>query len=72
MATSFSPAGTALGFGDALASGVPVESEQERQKRLKAIAAAQAKLGIGPANGSALSAAGQALGLGSYASAVGG
>ena len=65
MATSFSPAGQALGFGAAVTDGMPPESEDEKRKRLASIAAAQAKLG-GGANGSALSPAGMALGLGGY------
>ena len=66
MATSFSPAGQALGFGADVAGGVPAESEDEKRKRLAAIAVTQAKLGGGAANGSALSPAGMALGLGGY------
>jgi hypothetical protein len=51
MAASFSPAGTALGFGrsgadysDALGSGVPAESEEEKKKRLAQIAQAQNRI----------------------------
>jgi hypothetical protein len=72
MAMSYSPAGQALGFGADVTGGIPAESEPEKKKRLAAIAAAQQKIGLGPANGSALSPAGMALGLGGYASAVGG
>jgi hypothetical protein len=66
MATSYSPAGQALGFGADVTGGIPAESEADKKKRLAAIAAAQTKLGVGPANGSALSPAGIALGLGGY------
>jgi hypothetical protein len=69
MAAMFSPAGQALGFGGAdTSSAIPAESEEDKRKRLAAIASAQAKLGGGVASGSPLSAAGMALGLGSYGS----
>jgi hypothetical protein len=68
MATpTFSAAGQALGFGTgADIPGAPQESEEEKRKRLAALQAAQARLGAGGANGSSLSPAGMALGLGSY------
>ena len=65
MATTFSAAGQALGFGTgADIPGAPQESEEEKRKRLAALQAAQARLGAGGANGS-LSPAVMALGLGS-------
>jgi hypothetical protein len=71
MAQTFSPAGQALFAGgnnySSAIPGAPQEDEETRRKRLAAIAATQAKLGSGSvANGSALSPAGMALGLGGY------
>jgi hypothetical protein len=74
MAQMFSAAGQALFAGSsnygAAVPGAPQEDEETRRKRLAAIAATQAKLGAGSvANGSALSPAGMALGLGGYGNA---
>jgi hypothetical protein len=66
MATSYSPAGQALGFGAAVnGGGAPVETEEEKRKRIAAITAAQTKIS------QSLSPAGQAL-FGGYATALGG
>ena len=58
---NLSPAGQALGLG-----ANPVETEEERKRRLQALQAAQSGMAdrIAAGYGSALSPAGSALGLG--------
>jgi hypothetical protein len=55
--TPLSPAGSALSFGSSVTPSVDQETEEERKKRLAAIAQSQARLGL-------TSPAGNALGLG--------
>lgn len=61
--TTLSPAGQFLQLGGSPASLANPETDEERKRRLASIAAAQKQLGTTPG---ALSAAGQALGLGGY------
>ena len=57
-AASFSPAGTALGFGDTgLLNPADAETEEQKRKRLAAIAQSQSRL----SGSSNYSPAGQAL-----------